>query len=68
MGRRIADVVGEVTNDFERFFRLPDLKQLADEILVVLQSLQQAGELRARVVELLGRAFGLRLELAPLVN
>ena len=64
----IADVAREAADHFQRLLRLPDLDELADEILVLLQSLQQPGELRAGVVELLGSALGLVLEPAPLID
>src|SRR5580693_1291607 len=66
--RSIADVVRQVTDDFQCLLGLPDLEKLADEVLVGLQGLQQPDELRARLVEFLGGALGLLLEPAPLVD
>src|SRR5215469_5485210 len=66
--RSIADIVGQPADDFERLLGLSDLQEFADEILVVLQGVQQAGELRTGIVQFLGRAFSFGLELAPLVN
>src|ERR1700735_5233745 len=68
LARRIANLMRELANDLQRLLGLADLDQLADEILVVLQRVQQANELRAGVIELLGRALGLHLELLPLVD
>ena len=61
LGRGIADIAREAADDLERLLGLPDFEKLADKILVFLQGLQQTGELRPRVVKLLGRAFGLSL-------
>jgi hypothetical protein len=60
--------VGELTDDFQRLLGLPDLEQFADEVLVVLERVQKTDELGARIVKLLGRAFGLRLEFLPLIG
>ena len=60
--------MGELADDFERLLGLPDLEQFADEILVVLERVQETDELGARIVKLLGGAFGLRLELLPLIG
>lgn len=60
--------MGELTDDFQRLLGLPDLKQFADEVLVVLERVQKTDELGARIVKLLGRAFGLRLEFLPLIG
>jgi hypothetical protein len=60
--------VRELTDHFQRLLGLPDLEQFADEVLVVLERVQKTDELGARVVKLLGRAFGLRLEFLPLVG
>src|SRR5579872_1657546 len=68
LGRGVANIVRELANDFQRLLGLPDFQQFADEILVVLQRMQERCELRARVLELLGRTLGLALELAPLVD
>ena len=64
--RSIANIMREVTDHLERLLRLPDFQKFADEILVFLQGLQQSDKLRPRVIEFLGRAFGLVLEPAPL--
>ena len=60
--------MGELPDDFERLLGLPDLEQFADEILVVLERVQKTDKLGARIVKLLGGAFGLRLELLPLIG
>src|SRR5271169_2506620 len=66
--RGVADVPGEAADDVERLLGLPDLDQFADEILVGLQRLQQAGELPAGVLQFLAGIFGLRLQPLPLVE
>src|SRR5258708_34457159 len=63
--RGVADAVGELVDDVERALVLPDLQQLIDEILAGLQLAQELGEVLARTLELLDRAFGRGLQLAP---
>src|SRR5437870_80455 len=46
--RRVADVLREAADHFERLLRLTDLHQFVDEILVRLQRAQELGEFPPR--------------------
>jgi hypothetical protein len=64
----VSNVLRQATNDIERLFRLPTLDKLVDEILIRLQGLQKARELRAGIVKFFGGVLSLPLQALPLID